>query len=220
MAANPAAQLQAATRNYRVIRLLAFCLLTIAFEPSALPATKFAQNELIVSKEAAYPDDIWELRTTAASRVVMINNVIVNRGHCKPSVLPHPAAKLPQTLRPGESGLYSYYLCNPIEVEVVTDQGTSIYALDDEFAQGSLAATKNDSTEPGHIWELRITTRADRETIESVIANHGDCRAHTPPPLPQILTFGDTIGNFIYFCNPTEVQVITDHGVSIFNWSE
>jgi hypothetical protein len=53
-----------------------------------------------------------------------------------------------------------------------------------------------------------------------VIANHGDCQAHTPPPVPQILTFGDTIGNFIYFCNPTDVQVITDHGVSTFNWSE
>lgn len=220
MANSPATQLHAASRNYRANRLLALCVLTIAFAPSASAATRFAHNGLIVSKEAIHPDNIWELRTAAASDGVTIKNLIVNRGNCKPWRLPHPAPELPQTLKPGENRLYSFYLCDPIEVEVVTDRGSSTFVLENEFAQGSLAATKNNSTEPGHIWELRITTRADRETIESVTANQGDCKAHTPPPVPQTLTFGETIGNFIFFCDPTEVQVTTSRGASTFNWPE
>jgi hypothetical protein len=239
MTINPTLQLQTAPRNCRFHGLLALCISAVAFEPSAWAATKFSRSELIVSKKAIYPDDIWELRTAAASDGVTIEGLIVNRGNCKPWRLPNLAPELPQTLKPGENRLYSYYLCKPIEVEVVTDRGASTYTLEgefvqgppvvtkasthaseDEFVQGPLAVTKNDSTEPGHIWELRITTRADYETIESVTANQGDCKAHTPPRLPQILTFGETIGNFIYFCNPTVVQVTTNHGVSTFNWSE
>lgn len=194
--------------------------LFVAFGLCAQAPPVLAQDALSVSKDAISPGGVWRLWTVAGADDVTIKDVVVNRGRCKPWLLSDAAGGFPIGLKSAEKRLLGQYLCNPIEIEVATDQGRMAFELDDELARGPLSVSKSDSIEPGHIWELRFTMRAEDGTIESVVANQGDCKPHAPPALPRSLTFGETVGDFVYFCEPTEVTVTTNQGVSIFSWNK
>ena len=71
------------------------------------------------------------------------------------------------------------------------DQGSALPPSPE--AQDPVSVTKNDSREPGIMWELDISGRADNVTIENVIVNRGNCKAQSPPQLPQTLKFGELI---------------------------
>ena len=61
--------------------------------------------------------------------------------------------------------------------------------------------------------------RANVGRIDSVLVNGGACAPHNPPSLPRTLNYGETLGDFVYFCEPTEASVTTDRGVFTFQWS-
>jgi hypothetical protein len=49
--------------------------------------------------------------------------------------------------------------------------------------------------------------------------NGGACAPHAPPSLPRSLKYGETLGDFVYFCEPMEASVSTDRGVFTFRWT-
>jgi len=174
-------------------------------------------DALAVEKSLVSPGGIWQLWSRAGAGDVTISSLVVNGGRCKPWRLPDPPAELPRLLKSGEKRLLANYLCDPTDVLVGTGSGEKSYRLDDEFTQPELGLMKSDGIEPGQIWELRFSARVDGETIERVVVNDGDCRPHAPPALPRAIGYGEALGDFVYFCEPTEVTVTTNLGAATFD---
>jgi hypothetical protein len=90
----------------------------------------FTQNSLSVRKK---PDNsvVWELVfTSRADDSLVIKTVVVNRGHCTFSVF--PSFERNHNSEPLKFG-QRYILmtqCNPIEVQVTTDHGSSTFTWD------------------------------------------------------------------------------------------
>ena len=178
---------------------------------AALIIPAFALDAVSVTKsDADSPGILWELRITGRVDNVTIENVIVNRG-CKAQSTP----PLPQTLKFGETHLYGYYRCDPIEVQVATDQGNSTFTWD-EFTQESVSVSTNDYLNPGYMWQLVVRSHADSLTIKDIVVNRGNCQIRDfQGKLPQPLKFGQRyIGMLL--CKPMEVRVITDQGSPTF----
>jgi hypothetical protein len=178
-----------------------------------------ADGPLTLSKTASSPGGVWQLWATAVADGVRIGAVTVNGGRCRPWLAPPADLTPPGALQRAEIRLIGNYLCDPLDVDVATDRGDLALKLDDETVQGPLAALKSDAIEPKNIWELRFAMRADIGRIDSVVVNGGACAPHNPPSLPRMLNYGETLGDFIYFCEPSEASVATDRGVFTFRWS-
>jgi hypothetical protein len=190
-------------------------VLAAVFGMSAFAIAAFAEDDSVgVSKnDSGAPGLAWDLTLTGRADTVTIKNVVVNRGNCKGQWPP----RLPQTLKFGETHLYDEYLCDPIEVEVTTDKGSSTFKWD-AFTQDSLSVSKNESAP--NVWELVFTGRADSLTIENVVVNRGHCQTRdSAGHIPQPLKFGQRYKS-INLCNPIEVQVTTDQGSATFTWSQ
>jgi hypothetical protein len=187
---------------------------------SARATPGLAEAPLSLSKTAISPGGIWQVWATAVADGVRIGGVVVNGGRCRPSLAQSAEVAAHAALGQSERRLLGQYLCDPIDVEVATDLGDLTLRLDDESVQGPLAALKSDAIEPGHIWELRFAMHAEVGRIDSVVVNEGACAPHAPPSLPRELTYGETLGDFVYFCEPAEASVATDRGAFTFRWSK
>jgi hypothetical protein len=193
----------------------------IIFATAALvgfAAPVFADDPVSVSKsDALSPGDTWELRITSRADIT-IKNLVVNRG-CEAQ---EGRLQFPQKLNFGETKHVGYYLCDPIEVQVTTDQGSQTFKWD-AFTQNSLSVSKN--AENSAVWKLILTSRADSSlAIKNVIVNRGHCevsairnpeREHDSAPLK----FGQRY-ILMTWCNPIEIHVTTDQGSSTFTWNE
>jgi hypothetical protein len=178
-----------------------------------------ADDPLTLSKTVISPGGIWQLWATASADDFQIGAIVVNGGRCRPWLA--PPAELPPhgALKHADIRLIGQYLCDPLDVKVATDRGDLTLRVDDETVQGPLGAVKSDAIEPGNIWELRFAMHADVGRIDSVVVNGGACAPHAPPSLPRALNYGETLGDFVYFCEPTEASVSTDRGVLTFRWT-
>ena len=159
----------------------------------------------VTKSDAATPGLLWALKITGSADRVTIENVVVNRG-CKAQQPP----QLPQTLGFGETHLYGYYLCDPIEVQVFTEQGSSTvtwpaFVRDDI----SISITRYDAT------TLVVTNHADGLIINDIIVNRGNCKMQDLPP-SHPLKFGQRY-KIMLFCEPLEVQVKTNRGSPTFS---
>jgi hypothetical protein len=184
----------------------------------AEPTPSLADGPLTLCKTAISPGGVWRLWATAVADGVRIGAVIVNGGRCRPWVAPPADLSPSNALKRAETRLIGQYFCDPLDVEVATDRGDLALRLDDETVQGPLAAVKSDAIEPKNIWELRFAMRADIGRIDSVVVNGGACAPHNPPSLPRTLNYGETLGDFVYFCEPAEASVTTERGVFTFRW--
>ena len=180
-------------------------LLVAVFGMSAFVTPACAQDPVSVSKDDSLtPGVLWGLSITGRADSVTIENVIVNRG-CKPQQRP----QLPQTLKFGETRRYGFYLCDPIEVQVITDKGSPTFTWD-EFTQDSVSVATN--------WlsrQLMLTSHADSLTIKNVVVNRGNCETRQIEELPYTLKFGQKF-RLMVLCDPIEVQVTTDKGSPTF----
>ena len=175
-----------------------------------------ASDDLVsMSKnDSVSPGIIWALNLTGKADSVTIQNVIVNRGNCKAQNPP----QLPQTFKFGETRLYGYYLCDPIEAQVVTNKGNSTITWD-EFTQNAVSIEKSDQYGNG-FWQLVFTSHTYSLTIKSVVVNRGNCKNEDMRGrLPQVLKFGQRYISMA-LCNPLEVEVTTELGSSTFTWNE
>lgn len=173
----------------------------------------------VSTSDARDPGLIWELDMSGRSDSVTIESVIVNRGNCKPQYAP----QLPQSIRFGETRMYAYYMCRPIEIQVVDNEGTSAFAMEDGEVQNGLSVSKNDDLYPG-LWQLIFTSHADDLTIRRIITNRGNCRlqgvrSETNPSTPWRFKFGQRYTASAVSCDPVEVQVTTDQGVAVFTFN-
>jgi len=200
------------------IILIAAIAGVVAVSVSTKPA-KSKDAGLSVSKnDSPAPGNMWRLTITGRVDSLMIENVIVNRGHCsrwlgssKVEELP----RLPHPLKFGQAFEYGNYLCDPIEVQVTTDHGSQTFTWD-AFTQNSLSVWK---TPKVGAWQLVLTSRADDSlAIKTVVVNRGQCRFAAIHD-SELLKFGQRY-ILITYCNPIEVQVTTDHGSSTFTWNE
>jgi hypothetical protein len=167
----------------------------------------------VVKTDVDGSGNMWALSITGRVDRITIGNVVVNRG-CKAQSPP----QLPQTLNFGETRLYGYYLCDPIELEITTDKGNATLAWG-AFVQASVSVSKNDYLSPGSVWQLVFTSHADSLMIENVVVNRGNCKAEDlRGRLPQALKFGQRYIATV-FCNPIEIQVDTDQGNATFTWN-
>jgi len=162
----------------------------------------------VVKIDSLNPGNLWSLSITAKTDRVTIKNVVVNRG-CKAQQPP----QLPQTLKFGQTSLYGYYFCDPIEVQVTTDQGNSTFILG-ALTQAPVSVVR-ELLSPDY-WRLTFTSHVDNLTIKNVIVNRGNCKTQqSSGRLPQVIQFGQKYMATVY-CNPIEVQVTSDQGVSTF----
>jgi hypothetical protein len=69
--------------------------------------------------------NIWQLVFTSHADKVTIEKVIVNRGNCNAEDL---RGRIPQVLKFGQRYI-AIARCNPIEIQVITDQGSATFTL-------------------------------------------------------------------------------------------
>ena len=188
----------------------AILILAVAF---ALCAAAKADPVSVTKSDVQFPGIAWELRVTARADKVTIKNVVVNRG-CKTQQV----EQLPQTLRFGNA--YSrYYLCDPIEVQVYTDQGDSSFTWG-EVTSDPVSVMTSSYLNPGFMWQLVVTNRSDSLTIKNIVVNRGNCVAQNAQLLPVgPMKFGQKF-QLILMCKPIEAQVLTDQGSPTFSFRE
>ena len=107
------------------------------------------------------------------------------------------------------------YMCDPIEVTVITDHGNQTVTWS-EFIQDGVSVSKEPLHYP-YSFHLAVTSHEDNLAVKNVVVNRGNCHFSDGEHLPQALKFGDRYVRLV-FCNPLEVQIATDQGQATFTW--
>lgn len=102
-------------KKLRTILTLFMAISTLALAEETTPI------EVQFLKESSVPGlELIKVNVTSTADAVTITNVVVNRGNCVRINFP---GDLPKPLKFGESFIYRFGSCNPIEIDVTTNLG-------------------------------------------------------------------------------------------------
>jgi hypothetical protein len=148
---------------------------------------------------------IWHLHVTSRADNITIKKVVANRGNCGTDYDP-------LNLKFGSETVFSFINCNPMEIDIHTDQGSQT------FRWGDLTRVLRVETIARGSWMLLITGQSESITFSNIVVNRGNCGVYGPSNVTKTLKFGD-IYLFYNNCNKIlEVQLTTDQGLQIFTW--